>query len=145
MLFGCVEVYVHLVLVFRKKTVIAPSVERGLYAFLQAYSRERLCPIKRINGTDDHVHVLIKLPARLALDDLVKLLKNSTIAWLNVHDHPDFGWQEGYGAFSCSLCHLQPLSDYISNQKEHHRSLTFAHEMSTLTKAWGIKWVFEEP
>lgn len=140
MLQSCVEVYVHLVLVFRETTHIAPNVEKGLYTFLQALANERRSPIKKINGTQDHLHVLVKMHAVLPLDDLVKMLKNSAATWLTVHGYADFGWQEGYGAFSCSLNHLQPLSDYISNQKEHHRVLTFAHEMGTLTKAWGVKW-----
>lgn len=139
---NCVEVHIHIILAFRKAIILAPILEKELYAYLKKIALEKQSPIHRINGTEDHIHILLKLHANLSPDILVNMLKNAATTWLSLQGYPDFAWEDGYGTFSCSLNHIQPLSEYISNQKEHHRYLTFAHEVRTLTKAWGTRWSF---
>lgn len=39
-----------------------------------------------------------------------------------------FAWQKGYGAFSLSSTHMDPLIKYIAIQKEHHKTVSFQDE-----------------
>ena len=41
----------------------------------------------------------------------------------------EFAWQEGYGAFSVSISHLDQTIEYISNQKEHHKKKSYRDEI----------------
>jgi len=41
----------------------------------------------------------------------------------------DFYWQNGYGVFSVSPGHVEPLREYIANQEEHHRKASFQEEL----------------
>jgi hypothetical protein len=44
----------------------------------------------------------------------------------------DFYWQTGYGAFSVSQSNVGQVRDYIANQDEHHRRISFQDEMRAL-------------
>jgi putative transposase len=59
-----------------------------------------------------------------------------------------FGWQEGYGAFSVSASNLGKVKKYIANQAEHHRKMTFETEFVDLLQKYGIefdpKYVFRQ-
>ena len=39
-----------------------------------------------------------------------------------------FAWQAGYAAFSVSESVAEKTLNYIKNQKEHHKRVTFAEE-----------------
>ena len=40
----------------------------------------------------------------------------------------NFGWQDGYGAFTVSKGDIPRVIKYIQNQREHHRNKTFQEE-----------------
>lgn len=52
---------------------------------------------------------------------------------------PDFnGWQDGYGGFTYSFDRKDVLIDYIKNQEEHHKKVTFEEEYKALLKEHNI-------
>jgi len=48
------------------------------------------------------------------------------------------GWAEGYGSFTCSYKDMGRLVEYIKNQKEHHKKITFEEEYRILLSEYGI-------
>ena len=59
------------------------------------------------------------------------------------HLFPDFtNWQEGYGAFTYSIKNLENLVEYVKNQVEHHKKITFRDEFIAMLKEHNI--VFDE-
>jgi putative transposase len=74
-----------------------------------------------IGGIDDHVHLLVAMPATLAPADLVKQVKGASSHLVNHGREPFFRWQGGYGAFSVSKHHVPRIRDYVLRQEEHHR------------------------
>ena len=48
------------------------------------------------------------------------------------------GWGEGYAAFSYSFNDLETVKNYIKNQKEHHKGVTFGDEYRRLIESQGI-------
>ena len=75
-----------------------------------------------IGGVEDHVHLLVRMPATLAPAVLAKQLKGVTSHHLNrgSGNRPVFRWQGGYGAFSVSRQHVERIRQYVLNQAEHH-------------------------
>jgi len=70
----------------------------------------------------DHVHLVIKLPTKLAIAALMKQVKGVSSAFANdLNQHNTlFRWQEGYGVLSVSRPHLSKVISYVGNQKRHH-------------------------
>lgn len=88
----------------------------------------------RINGVEDHIHILSDLHPTVSLADFVKDIKVSSSIWMKESGKfPAFvGWQEGYGAFTYSIRERDMIINYIRKQKEHHKKETFQDEYKRL-------------
>jgi len=51
-----------------------------------------------------------------------------------------FHWQDGYGLFSVSPSHVEPLRQYILHQEEHHQTETFQEEFLRLLKKYQVAY-----
>ncbi|MHB0877586.1 MAG: IS200/IS605 family transposase [Anaerolineae bacterium] len=60
--------------------LIEPTVERSLQRLIEAEAGQMGCTVLAVNGTEDHVHVLVLLPAGLSVAALVKQMTRSLIA-----------------------------------------------------------------
>lgn len=117
------ELYVHLVWsTWDRQPMITAAIERDLYAALAAKCHELGAEALAIGGTEDHVHVLVRLPAALAVADLVQQMKGSTSHLVGHALAPgtDFKWQGAYGAVSRSKDQVEAVRAYIERQREHH-------------------------
>ena len=72
----------------------------------------------------------------------VQLIKGGSSKWVHetFPEHRLFAWQEKYGAFSVSVSQLDRTIDYIKNQPEHHRKMTFQEEFLALLKKHRIEY-----
>ena len=52
----------------------------------------------------------------------------------------NFYWQDGYGAFSVSPGHVDNLVQYIANQHEHHKQVSFKEEYVELLKKYNVEY-----
>jgi putative transposase len=66
--------------------------------------------------------------------NLIGRLKGSTSKRLKERGVFDFGWQNGYGAFSVSESNVEAVTMYIQKQAEHHLKFTFQEEVRELMK-----------
>jgi len=102
-------------LVFRtkdsQKTLIQEH-SRELYAYLMGFIRNKNCFLYRINGMEDHLHILCDLHPTIALADYMRDIKTSSSIWLKQSGKfSDFkGWADGYAALTYSHRDvIQPL------------------------------------
>ena len=113
-----------------------------LWAYIGGVARKNDMTPLAVGGTDDHAHVLVSIPARLAVARAVQLIKAGSSKW--VHDtfprHQQFEWQEGYGAFSVSMSHVPATIIYIENQEAHHRTMSFEEEFLSFLRKHGISY-----
>ena len=88
------------------------------------------CPPVEINSEPDHVHFLFLQSRQKNLSDIVYHIKRRSNDWVkNLGPHYErFGWQNGYGAFSVSQSGVPEVREYIRNQREHHRNMSFQEE-----------------
>jgi putative transposase len=52
----------------------------------------------------------------------------------------NFFWQGGYGAFSVSQSAVEEVREYIRNQREHHKRLSFQDEFRAFLKRYEIEF-----
>jgi REP element-mobilizing transposase RayT len=104
-----------------------------------------------INGTSDHVHILIGYRPHQSLSDLVQDIKGSSSKWISDKKLTaiKFNWQKGYAAFSYSQSHLTKVINYIKNQEQHHKKKTFIDEYKEFLKAFNVeydeRYILKEP
>ena len=91
-------------------------------------------------GVEDHVHLLVNIPAKLAVSDAIRSIKSNSSRWLNEQawNADDFEWQKGYGAFTVSYSQMDHVRAYIANQETHHQKLSFQQEYISLLKKHNI-------
>ncbi|GAB3918243.1 IS200/IS605 family transposase [Larkinella terrae] len=111
-----------------------------LYRYIWGVVKNRNCQLFRINGVEDHIHLLSDLHPTVALASLVKDIKVGSSIWMKESGlFPDFeGWSDGYGAFTYSIREREKVLNYIKKQKEHQRKITFADEYTALLEEHRI-------
>jgi REP element-mobilizing transposase RayT len=117
------ELYVHLVWsTWDRVPLLAGEVRDSAYRLLQDECRRMGVEVMAIGGVEDHVHLLVRMPAAVSTAAVVKQLKGATSHALNSGsgNRPFFRWQGGYGAFSVSRQHVERIRQYVLNQPEHH-------------------------
>ena len=129
-----------------RRPLLEKSAAAKLSAHLHEYANEKGIYMKINFVNADHTHVLVDLPASMAIEEVVQLLKGSSSHWVNESNlvPGKFGWQRGYGAFSVSHSAVGEVCAYIANQEEHHRKKTFAEELKLFVERYGLKWHEEE-
>ena len=117
-----------------RQPTISPQYETELYKYIYGIIKNKKCRLYRINGIQDHIHIMSDLHPTVCLSDFVKDIKVASSLWMKESGHfPDFeGWQDKYGAFTYSIREKDMIINYIKNQKEHHKVENFYEEFKRL-------------
>jgi putative transposase len=96
--------------------------------------------VYRINGIEDHIHILVSLHPSIALSNLVKDIKLGSGHFIKENNIlPNFkGWQDGYAAFTYAIQEKDKLIEYVKNQEQHHKHKSFQEELAELLQEHGI-------
>jgi putative transposase len=130
-------------LVFRTKSNLSTIKQEHvneLYAYITGIIKHKNSHLYRINGIENHVHILTDMHPSIAPADFLRDIKAPSSFWMkNSKFFPSFtGWEEGYGSFTCSYRDVNMLIEYIKNQQEHHKTMSFEDEYRQLLMEAGI-------
>jgi hypothetical protein len=69
-------------------------------------------------------------------------VKQDSSKWVNSKGFVTgkFSWQAGFGAFSYSKSEVPKVINYIKNQEQHHKTITFQDEYLKLLKELNIDY-----
>ena len=125
-----------------RHTFITPQMQQRLWPFIGGIAKENGMKALAIGGVADHVHVLLSLPATMPVAKAMQLIKGGSSKFIHetFPDMRNFAWQEGYGAFSISLSHVEQTIAYIQRQAEHHRKKTFEEEFRAFLRKHSIEY-----
>ena len=132
-------------IVFRPKnsaSVIPIEKEEMLYRYIWGIVKHKNGVLYRIGGMPDHVHILVQLPATIAVADFVRDLKTATNVYLkeNRDSFPKFdGWSRSYCALTYSQNEKDTIINYIKSQKEHHKRVSFRDELLGMLRESGVE------
>jgi len=125
-----------------RRPFMNPELREELHLYIGGIIRDAGGEPIEIVGVADHVHILAKLPASIAVADALRLIKSNSSKWAG--ERPDlvraFAWQTGYAAFTVSKSQADPVRKYIQNQERHHRRKTFKEELMDLLKKNAIEY-----
>jgi REP element-mobilizing transposase RayT len=119
---------------------LVPDIEQRVWAFIGGIARTHNMTALQVGGVEDHVHALVTAPPTIAPFQIAQFLKGESSKWIHEEFSAlrDFGWQDGYGAFTVSKSNLPDVISYILNQREHHRQKTFQEEYLDFLQKNGI-------
>ncbi|MHC1706408.1 MAG: IS200/IS605 family transposase [Bacteroidales bacterium] len=131
-------------IVFRTKNsqkVLTQEYSKELYAYMAGIIKNKDCFLYRINGVENHIHILCDIYPKIAFADFVRDIKSNSSKWLKENrNFPNFdGWADGYGGFSISYKDKDVIINYIKNQQTHHQIVTFEQEYRRLLEEFGIE------
>ena len=136
------QIMYHIVFSTKNRTAcISAENEEKLFRYIWGIIENKNSKLFRINGAADHLHIASSLHPSVCLSDLIKDIKVSSSKYIKEqHLFPGFpGWQDGYGALTFSYREKAAVMEYIKNQKEHHKKVTFLEEYRKMLEEQGIE------
>ena len=122
------NMHVHLVFVtkYRKDVFTKPMLD-AMEGMFKKVCLDFEAELTEFNGEDDHVHLLINYPPKVAVSNLVNSLKGVSSRHLR-KDFPEIKnklwggslWSPSYFASSCGGVPLEIIKQYIEQQQTPH-------------------------
>jgi REP element-mobilizing transposase RayT len=126
---------------FRKHT-LSRNNRPELFKYICGILERKNCHVYRINGVEDHIHIVTHLHPSVSLSSLVKDIKVSSSLYIKEKKlfEKFTNWQEGYGAFTYTIKEKDRLIEYVKNQEQHHQKKSFREEYIALLIEHGIEF-----
>lgn len=114
---------------------------KSLFAYIHGICKHKECYLFRINGTENHIHMLCDIHPSIAIADFMRDMKSSTSIWMKKSGlFPQFdGWADGYAALTYGWRDKDMIINYIKGQQEHHRKITFEEELRKVLQEQGVE------
>jgi putative transposase len=135
------KLYVHIIFHTKyNEPLIRPDVEDELYAYIGGIIKENQSQPIKINGIENHIHILAIMSKNIALSKFVEEIKRNSSRWIKTkgEHYQNFAWQGGYAGYSVSQSVVERVKKYIENQKEHHQKVTFKDEYEQFLQEYGV-------
>jgi REP element-mobilizing transposase RayT len=137
------KIYLHIVFHIKRTSVKIRKDEKDeLYSYIGAIIKDNDSIPILINGVENHVHILCIMSKNIALAKLLEEIKRHSSRWIKTKGsyYSRFAWQGGYGGFSVSPSLHDITKNYIENQEEHHKKMSFEEEYLMFLKEYGIDY-----
>ena len=125
-----------------RERTLTISKRQELYKYIWGILKNKKCHLYRINGVEDHLHIVTHIHPTVSLASLIKDIKIASSDYIKKNGiFLKFGgWQDGYGAFTYSINEKNRLIEYVKNQEEHHKRITSKDELIRLLNEHGIEF-----
>ena len=96
-----------------RRPSLKPEIRPRLFSYMGGIIRDVGGKALIINGTSDHVHLLVSMPATSSIAEVMRIVKGKSSAWVHEQfpSRGTFAWQAGYGAFSVSHSHIDTVTN----------------------------------
>jgi putative transposase len=142
-------IYVHFMFSTKNRVKhISPKIEKRVWNYIAGIAKRMGIEPLMIGGTDDHVHLLLKLPPDLSISFVMQKLKSISSKWMNDTFYPQhriFRWQAGYAAFGVSYRQVDKVKSYIQNQRLRHKAISTEEEFNLFLGKMNSNAKTEEP
>ena len=110
----------------QREPLLTEAVERQVFGTILNKAKELGCLVHAIGGVDDHIHLGISIPPKLAVAQVIRQLKGASAYYVNHQPNAPgtFHWQKGYGALTFGERSMETIVAYVRGQKEHHAQNT---------------------
>ena len=130
-----------------RRPLIKSDFRGDLFAYLGGIIREMKGTALIINGTTDHIHMLVRIRPAHSAAEIARVTKANSSKWVRQKRNLNFAWQTGYAAFSVSESNVPAVTKYISSQEEHHKKHSFQDEFVAFLRrnkvAYDEKYIWD--
>ncbi|REL37567.1 IS200/IS605 family transposase [Rhodohalobacter sp. SW132] len=125
----------------RTPTLLKDNREE-LFKYIWGILKNNKCHLYRINGVEDHLHIVTHVHPSISVSSLVKDIKVSCNSYIKSNLlFPEFtAWQEGYSAFTYSIKEKNRLIEYVKKQETHHKTISYREELITLLQEHRVEF-----
>src|SRR3989339_1507695 len=118
--------HIHLVFVTKyRRSVFTPTMLNSLKTIFEETCKQMDAELLEFNGEEDHVHLMVSCPPKLAVANLVGKLKGKSSYflrkefWSKIKNKlwEDHFWSPSYCVVSCGGAPLEIIKEYIVNQR----------------------------
>jgi REP element-mobilizing transposase RayT len=106
-----------------------------LFAYIAGILKKKFCHSYIVGGAINHIHIITHIHPTVCPSYLIKDIKEATHA-LACREKELFeyfpGWQVGYSGFTYHISSKKALINYVANQAEHHKKVSFKEEVIIL-------------
>ena len=136
---------IHIQCVFAVKfrdAMIDETFDERLRRYITGITQNKGHKMIAINNMPDHLHMLFGMRPHQSLSSLMQIVKGESSEWINKNKltRTRVQWQEGYGAFSYEKSLIPVIANYVENQKQHHKKVSFLEEYRQLLAEFEIEF-----
>ena len=113
-----------------RERILSGEVRKVLFRHIKENAREKRIFIDNLGGYLEHAHCLFTMNADTSLSKTMQFIKGESAFWVNNQKFlkSKFEWADEYFAVSVSESMVDKISNYIKNQEEHHKKISFVEE-----------------
>ena len=117
------------------------NIKRQSIDHIRENAKAKNIYIDFINGHAEHLHALISLQKEQSISNVMQLIKGESSYWINKSSFlkTKFNWQDDYFAVSIGHSQLDDVRDYIRDQEQHHKKMTWEQEVDLFIKKYGFE------
>jgi REP element-mobilizing transposase RayT len=137
-----VKIWLHCVWSTKNRANIIPhSFRPEVLKHFRENAEEKNIYLDYINAHENHVHALISLGKQQNLATIMQYLKGESSFWINNQKALPyhFSWQDDYFAVSIGQSQVERVREYIKNQEEHHKKMSWEEEVELFMKKYGFE------
>jgi putative transposase len=137
------QLYVQCVFAPRyRAALLQPQWGERMRMYITGITHNNGHKVLAINNMPDHLHLFVGLNPNQSISELMRLIKGDSSEWINKEKLTPrkFHWQDGYGAFTYSKSQIGSVINYIDNQQEHHKKITFLNEYKQMLEKFEVEY-----
>ncbi len=119
---------------------LTPEILPQVIDHIKQNAKKKNIFIDTIGGHDDHIHCLFCPEVDLSVSKALQLMKGESSFWINKFNITTckFEWCDEYYAVSVDPSSLDHVRQYIKNQAEHHKKISYAEEVAIFLKEYNF-------
>ena len=128
------NLYTHFVFTtLHRLPLIVELYRERIEKYITGIVKNNECHLYAIYANPEHIHFLISRSPSISEETIASIVGNSSERFINENKfcQDKFKWQDTCSAFSVSKGDVRKVCDYILNQPEHHRKVSFMEEYET--------------
>ena len=131
------NLYTHFVFsVYQRQALISGNNRVRIEKYITGIVNNNSSRLYAIYANPEHVHFLVSRSAFISEEELATIVADSSEKFINDNSlsKGHFAWQQSSSAFSVSKSDVDKVCEYILNQPEHHKKVSFAQEYEMFIK-----------